>query len=118
MLYLAILILSLAGGYFLPWWIVGIIAFFAALLFGKTNKHTFWSAFAAIFTGWPIVALVKSIPNDNMLATRFANMFQLPNRMFILFITALIGGGGVRVVSIIGDFDKKSIFKTAGPLNY
>ena len=36
MLFLLILILSFAGGFFLPWWIVAIAAFLSALLIGRS----------------------------------------------------------------------------------
>ncbi len=101
MLLVIILILSLASGFFLPWWIVAIIAFLAALFLGKTSGQSFWSGFGGVFFAWAILALIKSIPNDNMLAQRVAKLFQLPNWILILLITALIGGivGGMSALS-------------------
>jgi hypothetical protein len=101
MLFLIILILSLVSGYFLPWWMVAVIAFLSALFIGKTSGQSFWSGFGGIFVAWAILALIKSLPNDNMLAQRVAKLFQLPNWILILLITALIGGlvGGVSALS-------------------
>jgi hypothetical protein len=101
MLFLIILILSLAGGYFLPWWMVAIIAFLATLFLDKTSGQSFWSGFGGVFAAWVILALIKSIPNDNMLAQRVAKLFQLPNWILILLVTALIGGlvGGMSALS-------------------
>jgi hypothetical protein len=93
MLFLIILILSFASGYFLPWWVVAIAAFLAALVIGKTSQQSFWSGFAAIFIGWTVLALFKSIPNDHILAGRVVQLFPLPHNWIILLaITALIGG--------------------------
>ncbi|MDB5023061.1 MAG: hypothetical protein JWP78_816 [Mucilaginibacter sp.] len=92
MLFLVIIILSFVSAYFLPWWVVAIVAFFAAFFIGKTSGQSFWSGFGAVFIVWTLLALFKSIPNDNMLAKRVAQLFQLPNWIWILLITALIGG--------------------------
>ncbi|HEY2582231.1 MAG TPA: hypothetical protein VGI43_10495 [Mucilaginibacter sp.] len=101
MLFLIILILSFASGYFLPWWVVAIAAFLAAFFIGKTSGQSFWSGFGAVFIVWTVLALFKSIPNDHILVKRIATMFHLPNWIFILFVTALIGGivGGMSALS-------------------
>lgn len=101
MLFLVILILSFVSSYFLPWWVAAIVAFLAAFFIGKTSGQSFWSGFGAVFIVWTLLALFKSIPNDNMLAKRVAQLFQLPNWILILLITALIGGlaGGMSALS-------------------
>lgn len=102
MLFLIILILSFASGYFLPWWVVAIAAFLAALFVGKTPTQSFLSGFAAIFIGWTVLALFKSIPNDHILASRVVKLFPLPdNWIWLLALTALIGGivGGMSALS-------------------
>ena len=102
MLFLIILILSFASGYFLPWWVVVIAAFLAAFFIGKTSGMSFWSGFIAVFIGWAVLALFKSIPNDNILASRVVQLFPIPHHwMWLLLITALIGGlvGGMAALS-------------------
>lgn len=101
MLFLVILILSFASGYFLPWWVVAIAAFIASFFIGKTSRWAFWSGFSAVFIGWVILALFKSVPNDHLLAKQVATLFQLPNWILLLFITAIIGGlvGGMAALS-------------------
>jgi len=111
MLFLIILILSFVSSYFLPWWVAALIAFLAALFIGKTSGRSFWSGFGAIFILWVILALLKSIPNDNILAGRVIQLFPLPhNWILLLLITALIGGlvGGLAALS--GMLTKK-VFK-------
>jgi hypothetical protein len=93
MLFFIILISSLVVSFVLPWWIVAIISFLSALFIAKTSAHAFWSAFAAIFIVWTVMALFKSVPNNHMLATRMAHVFPLGGHwMILLLITAIIGG--------------------------
>jgi uncharacterized membrane protein YhaH (DUF805 family) len=85
----------------LPWWMVAIVAFLAAFFIGKTSGQSFWSGFGGVFIVWTLLALLKSIPNENMLAKRVAQLFLLPNWILILLVTALIGGltGGMSALS-------------------
>ncbi len=101
MLFIIILILSFASGYFLPWWAVTIAAFISAFFIGKTSGQSFWSGFTAVFISWIILALFKSLPNDNLLAKRVAVLFQLPNWLLLLLITGITGGlvGGIAALS-------------------
>jgi hypothetical protein len=102
MLFLIILILAFAGSFFLPWWAAAIIAFLAALVIGGKAGKAFLSGFGALFTAWAILALMKSIPNDNILASRVVQLFPLPNNwIWVLVVTAIIGGivGGMSALS-------------------
>jgi len=101
MLFFIILILTFAGEYFLPWWIVAIAAFLPALFIGKTPARSFFAGFSAVFIVWAAMALFKTIPNDNMLAKRVATLMTLPNWILLLIVTALIGGlvGGMSALS-------------------
>jgi len=112
MLFLIILILSFISSYLLPWWAAAAIAFLAALFIGKTSGKTFWSGFGAIFVLWLILALMKSLPNDNVLAGRVIQLFPLPHQwILLLLITAFIGGlvGGLAALS--GILTKKAFSK-------
>jgi hypothetical protein len=101
MLFLIILILSFAGGYFLPWWVIAIAAFIAAYFAGKKPLRSFFAGFFAVFIAWIVLALFKSIPNDHILDKRVAHLFQLPNWLWILLLTGFIGGlvGGMSALS-------------------
>ena len=112
MLFLIILILSFISSYLLPWWVAALIAFLAALFVGKTSGKAFVFGFGAIFVLWVILALMKSIPNDNILASRVIQLFPLPHQwILLLLITALIGGlvGGLAALS--GVLTKKAFSK-------
>src|ERR1700744_4545803 len=102
MLFLFILFLSFICGYFLPWWVIALIAFIAAYFLGKTSGQSFWSGFGSVFIAWSILILLKTIPNDNILASRVIQLFPLPHYwILLLFISALIGGlvGGLSALS-------------------
>jgi hypothetical protein len=74
--------------------------------------RSFWSGFAAIFVVWAALALLKSIPNENILAGRVVQLFPLPNNwIWLLFVTALVGGlvGGIGALS--GILLKKALNK-------
>jgi len=111
MLFLIILILSVICGFMLPWWAGAVIAFIAALVLGKKPAIAFVAGFGGLFVAWTILALIKSIPNNNILATRVAALFHLPHWFFVLLITAMIGGlfGGLSALS--GVFVKQ-LFKS------
>lgn len=101
MLFIIILILTLISGFITPWWAVAIIAFVASLYAGKKPAQAFWSGFGAVFIVWVVLCLVKSIPNDHILAARMATLFGLPHWTLLLFVTALVGGliGGMSALS-------------------
>jgi len=102
MLFLIILILSFATSYLLPWWTVAIAAFLSALLVGKTSGRSFWSGFGAVSMVWIVLALLKSIPNENILAGRVVQLFPLPNNwLWLPLVTGVIGGlvGGMGALS-------------------
>ncbi|TWR25844.1 hypothetical protein FPZ43_16315 [Mucilaginibacter pallidiroseus] len=101
MLFSLILLLTFISGYILPWWVACILAFGAALILGRESSQAFWSGFAGIALGWIALALLKSFPNDHLLAMRVAKTFHLPHWLILLAITAIIGGivGGMSSLS-------------------
>lgn len=111
MLFLIILILSLAIAYFLPWWAAAIIAFLAALYWGKTAGQAFVSGFLGLFVTWMALALAKSIPNNNVLAARVSHLFHLPNWILLLLVTAIIGGLVGGMAALTGVLVKKAFRK-------
>ncbi|RYF81800.1 MAG: hypothetical protein EOO03_16405 [Chitinophagaceae bacterium] len=70
-------------------------------MFIKTTGSAFWAGFAAVGLTWLAFALLKTLPNDNVLASKIAVVFQLPNWIFVLLITVVIGGlvGGLSCLS-------------------
>jgi len=112
MLFLVILILSVLSSYFLPWWTVAVVAFLAALFIGKTSGQSFLFGFSGVFVAWVLVALFKSLPNDNMLAERVVQLFPLPhNWICVLLVTGIIGGLIGAMGALSGALLKKALAK-------
>ena len=112
MLFLILLVLAFVSNYLLPWWAVAIVTFLAAYFMGKTSWHSFISGFSSVFFVWALMAMLKSIPNDHLLAGRVVQLFPLPhNWIWVLIVTAVIGGliGGMGALS--GALMKKAFGK-------
>lgn len=92
MVFLAIAILCFLLQLILPWWIIIVISFATCGIIGKTGSIAFWQSFTAIFLLWIGYALFKTIPNDNLLASRVAIMFKVNIWWIMLIITGLLSG--------------------------
>ncbi|MBC7417780.1 MAG: hypothetical protein H7325_06470 [Pedobacter sp.] len=92
MVFIAIAILCFLLQLILPWWIIVVIAFATCGIIGKTGRIAFWQSFLAIFLLWIGYALFKTIPNNNILASRVAMMLQVNLWWLVLLITGLLGG--------------------------
>ena len=118
-LILLILVASLILQFFLPWWIIALVAFALAWYKAQTATHAFWSGFAAIFVLWIVMGLIQSVPNENLLANRVGEMFMLPlesmNWLVMLIVAGIIGGlvGGV---SALAGFYSRNALKSNGRL--
>ncbi|RYY32926.1 MAG: rhomboid family intramembrane serine protease [Sphingobacteriaceae bacterium] len=91
LLFAIILALTFVAGFILPWWACAIIAFVAGFVI-KTSGNAFLCGFSGVAIAWLGLALLKTLPNENVLAQRMANLFHLPHWLLILLVTVLIGG--------------------------
>jgi hypothetical protein len=115
-LVLPIFFLALILQLFLPWWIIGIIAFGISFWQAKTGKQAFNSAFIAIFLLWLTKSLWHSLPNENMLANRVGQMLMLPDWPFnwtlVLIITCVIGWLAAVLAGLSGYLVRAAFTKT------
>ncbi len=109
MVFLVILIASFLLQMVLPWWVVIIICFTTCSLIAKTAKIAFWSPFFAILLLWLTVTLFKSLPNNNVLATRIAEMFSLKLWWLVLLVTVFLGGLVAAISGCCGYHFRKAI---------
>jgi len=109
MVFLVILIIAFLLQMILPWWIIVIIAFATCGLIGKTGKISFWEPFLAIFLLWIGMALFKSLPNHNVLATRVAEMLSVKLWPVVLVITGLLGGLAAGISGYCGYQFRKAV---------
>jgi len=115
MVFLVILIASFLLQFFLPWWVIVIISFATCGLIGKTGKVSLWHPFFAIIVLWAAMALFKSLPNDNILAARVANLFGLHFWWWTLLLSSLLGGFVAAISGYCGYHFRKAVLlkKTA-----
>lgn len=106
MLFVVILILSFFLQLFLPWWTIAAVAFAFSAWRAVTAKHAFVHSFTAIFLLWVIMGLIKTIPNENILANRVGEMLMLPpsgfNWVIVLLLTGIIGGLAAAFAGLAG----------------
>lgn len=116
MLFILILLISLVAQFFLPWWVIAPIAFGLAARTNENGKKSFWNAFFAIFILWACMALLRSLPNENLLANRVAEMLSLPaasyNWLILVFISGIIGGLVAGVSAFAGFQFRKAFLKS------
>lgn len=112
MVFIVIIIAAFLLQTILPWWVVVIISFATCGIIGKTGKIAFWQPFLAIFLLWIGVALFKSLPNLNVLASRMAQMLSVKYWPIVLFATGLVGGLAAGISGYCGyQFRKAMIIK-------
>jgi hypothetical protein len=111
MLFLLIALLSFALQFFMPWWIIAIIAFGAAYWKAHSATTAFLSGFLAIVVVWVIKATFTHVQTEGILSARIAELFFLPSPILLIVITVLIGGlvGGMAALS--GFFVKQLFVK-------
>ncbi len=115
MLFILILFISLIAQFFLPWWVITPIAFALAAWNGQSEKKSFWNGFSAIFILWACMSLFRTLPNENLLANRVAQMLMLPdsdlNWLILVLITGVLGGLVAGTAALAGASFKKGFFR-------
>lgn len=101
MLFLLIALLSFILQYFLPWWIIAIVAFGLAFWKGSSAGKAFLAGFLAIIVVWAAMATFTHIRTDGILTSKIAALFNLPVSALLIVVTAIIGGlvGGIAALS-------------------
>ena len=115
MVFLVIIIASYLLQMVLPWWVIIIISFATCGLIGKTGKISFWQPFLAVFMLWVGMALFRSLPNHNVLATRVAEMLSVKLWPIVLLLTGLLGGLAAGISGYCGYHFRKAIIGMKTP---
>ncbi|ACU05506.1 MULTISPECIES: hypothetical protein [Pedobacter] len=109
MVFIVIVILSFLLQMVLPWWVIVVISFATCGLIGKTGKISLWAPFFAILLLWTGMALFKSLPNNNLLAGRIAEMFGVQSWLLILLLSSLLGAFTAGVSGYCGYHFRKAV---------
>jgi len=96
-----ITVLSAIAEWFLPWWMIAVVAFVVSLFMALKPGKAFSAGFAGIGIFWLIASLMHDIPNEHILSTRMAALFHLPNYGLFIVITVFVGGliGGLAALA-------------------
>lgn len=96
MKFIGSLLLHLGIGFvltaFLPWWTVVIAAFLVAFFLRIDSWKSFLAGFLAMTILWAGTALFLDVQNSEILSSKVAQLFQLPNSKMLVYITGIIGG--------------------------
>jgi hypothetical protein len=101
-------VLSLAIGFYMPWWSIAIAAFLVAAFIRQNPGRAWLSGFLGIFLLWAVLAWWIDIKNQDILAQKIAVLFPLDGSVLLLilvtaFIGALVGG----FAALTGSFIRK-----------
>ncbi len=85
---------------YFPWWSIAVCGFFAGALLSGSNFSSFFSGFLGVGLLWMIQAFISN--NDGgPLADKIAILFTLPNGIYMVMVTTLVGAlvGGFSTVT-------------------
>ena len=87
-----IALLSAVAEWFLPWWMIAVVAFVVSIFIPLKPGKAFLAGFVGIGTFWLIACTIQDVPNEHILSTRMAALFHLPGYGLFIAVTVLIGG--------------------------
>lgn len=93
-----ILCLGIAICYFLQsylpiWWIFAPVTFIISLAVQfTTGWRSFFYGLLIVFITWMLLYLIKDIPNDQVMSSKMANLFNFKNAYSLFIVISLIMG--------------------------
>lgn len=103
-------LLAYAGGMFLPWWSVAVAGFIAGAWLLQKPGTAFLSGFTSVFLLWAGFAFFRSQANDDILATRFAQLIlKSDNPLLLVLLTGAIGGLTAGLGALAGSLGRSII---------
>jgi hypothetical protein len=92
----------------LPWWSFVITSFLVALGVHQKVTKAFLSGFLGLFLLWVILAIMKDLANEHILAIKVAKILPLGGSYLTLIaVTGLIGGLVSGLAAISGSTARK-----------
>jgi len=103
-------LLAYAGGMFLPWWSVAVAGFIVGAWLLQKPGTAFLSGFTSVFLLWAGFAFFRSQANDDILATRFAQLIlKSDNPLLLVLLTGAIGGLTAGLGALAGSLGRSII---------
>ncbi|MEO6721666.1 MAG: hypothetical protein ABIN67_14960 [Ferruginibacter sp.] len=105
-----IAILSLAACFYLPWWVIAIVAFIVAALIPQKPVWSFIAGFTALFFLWGALAWYLSSGNNHILAHKISLVIlKTDSPAFLILVTALIGALVAGFAALAGSYLHKRL---------
>ena len=86
----AIIVLAYLLELFLPWYYIAVASFVMGYVL--KSKANFLAGFMAIAMLWLVKAYLQNSAGSTDLVERVANIFTLPKKELLFFITSIVGG--------------------------
>ncbi|MGF1638092.1 MAG: hypothetical protein ACFCUU_13525 [Cyclobacteriaceae bacterium] len=98
-----IICFSWLGGINFAWWSIAVVAFVIDFIFRSNSPWTaFFSGFLAVSLLWFFYAWHIDNQTDAYLSSKITTMFQLRDPLWLIFLTAMMGGLLAGVSSLCG----------------
>ncbi|MGV3595466.1 MAG: hypothetical protein ACO1NK_09460 [Sediminibacterium sp.] len=100
-------LLAFATGLYgvMPWWSFAITSLIVAMAVHQKAGKAFLSGFTGLFLLWSILAFLKDISNDHLLATKVAKILPLGGSYIVLIVvTGVIGGLVAGLAALTGSY--------------
>lgn len=99
------ILLAFAGGLFLPWYSIALMAFLVAVAIPQRPGKAFLAAFFGVFLLWAGMSWWISFNNDHILAHKISLLFLKTDSPYLLIaVTGLIGGLVSGTAALAGRF--------------
>ncbi len=99
---LILIILSALFQWIGSWWAMAIPAFGIGFYRYKSGKNAFSMGFVALACLWFAYAGYLDIRNQHLLSTKIAALLHLPNSIWLIGVTIIIGGCGGGLATWLG----------------
>lgn len=87
-----IALLAALATYYMPWWMIAVVAFVVSFIFQFSSGKAFLSGLSGIALFWLVAILMLDIPNEHILSTRMGALFSMPNYGLFILVNVLVGG--------------------------
>lgn len=107
---LLILIVATILQFYLPWWIIAIVAFAANLIWQQKAVAAFFTGFLGIGLTWISYAIWIDWHSNAVLSKKIATLLNLPSSWLLVLITLVMSGLVGGFSALTGNLFRKIIF--------